>query len=333
MAAQAMWGLPDRKNKAAPPTCFNITARMGKNNIEQPLSCRAHPVAIVNLLDSYVRRAEGAKRTIGTLLGWISEGSVVDITDSFPVVHKDTAEEGVFMDQDYHKQMLALRKKVSPREEVVGWFSTGTGDEINATSAVIHGFYCSKESEFKPTAVLPAPVHLLVDTSLTQQALGIKAFMYVQPIVAPSLLQFLEVPLRVQTSPAEKSGISQLMLARRATREAAANGTVAKDLASIDGFEGGLKELLSLFRRIQEYVRAVMSGKVEGDRAVGRGLTTALCAEPVIDVEAVEKLCQSSLQDGLMVVYLSLLTRTQTLIAEKIISQRPGEFMAGNEAA
>lgn len=74
--------------------------------------------------------------------------------------------------QDYHKQMLELRQKVSPREVVVweprklciqavqalitwihgvyrvylfevGWFSTG--DEINATSAVIHAFYCKKD--------------------------------------------------------------------------------------------------------------------------------------------------------------------------------------------
>merc|ERR1712150_117693 len=111
------------------------------------------------------------------------------------------------------------------------------------------------------------------------------------------------------------------MLARRATRAAVDAGTMANDLASIDGFEGGLKELLGLFRRIQEYVRAVMSDKVEGDRSVGRGLTTTLSAEPVIDTEAVEKLCQSSLQDGLMVVYLSYLTGAQTLIAEKIISQ------------
>lgn len=29
---------------------------------------------------------------------------------------------------------------------------------------------------------------------------------------------------------------------------------------------------------------------------MGRGLTTALCAEPVIDVEAVENLCNASLQ-------------------------------------
>lgn len=316
--SSVMWGLPEKKKQNNPPKCFNIASRVHKSSIEMLLSCRIHPVAILKILDAYVRRPEGAKRTIGTLLGWISEGSVVDITDSFPVVHKDT-DEGVLMDQDYHKQMLALRQKVSPREVVVGWFSTG--DEINATSAVIHAFYCTKESAFTATAVLPGPIHLLVDTSLSSQALGIKAFVNVRTSVAESLLQFHEVPLRIQTSAAEKSGISQLMQARRAVRDAAQKGIAAKDVGPVDGFELGLKELLGLFRRIQEYVRAVQSGKVQGDLAVGRGLTSALCSEPVIDVEAVENLCNCSLQDALMVVFLSNLTRTQITIAEKINAQ------------
>jgi len=316
-ASGAMWGLPEKKSKASPPKSFNIASRVLKSSIEQPLSCRVHPVAILKILDAYVRRPEGAKRIIGTLLGWISEGSVVDITDSFPVVHKET--DTVLMDQDYHKQMLALRQKVSPREVVVGWFSTGV--EINATSAFFHAFYCTKESQFTATAVLPGPVHLLVDTSLMGQTFGIKAYVNVRTSVAESLLQFHEVPLQVQTSAAEKSGISQLMQARRANREATNAGLAPKDIASLDGFEGGLKELLSLFRRIQEYVRAVQAGKVAGDLQVGRGLTSALCSEPVIDVEAVENLCTSSLQDALMVVYLSNLTRTQISIAEKINSQ------------
>mmetsp|Transcript_28676 Transcript_28676/g.67402 ORF Transcript_28676/g.67402 Transcript_28676/m.67402 type:complete len:330 (+) Transcript_28676:65-1054(+) len=314
----ALWGLPEKRTKGTPPKCFNIASRVQKGSIEQPLSCRVHPVTVLKILDAYVRRPAGATRTIGTLLGWISEGSAVDITDSFPVPHKDT-EEGVSIDQDYHKSMLELRQKVSPREVVVGWFSTG--DEINATSAVIHAFYCKKESsQFNPTAVLPGPLHLLIDTSLSQQSFGIKTFVNARTSVAESLLQFHEVPLRVQTSAAEKSSISQLMHARRANREAQASGAGAKDMASLDGLQGGLKELLGLSRRIQEYVRAVQSGKVEGDLAVGRGLTTALCAEPVIDVEAVENLCNASLQDALMVVYLSNLTRTQISIAEKISS-------------
>eukprot|EP00435_Cladocopium_sp_Y103_P020467 s2445_g5.t1 len=256
----ALWGLPDKKSKSTPPKCFNIASRVQKSSIEQPLSCRVHPVTVLKILDAYVRRPAGAQRTIGTLLGWISEGSAVDITDSFPVPHKDTTDEGVAIDQDYHKSMLELRQKVSPREVVVGWFSTG--DEINATSAVIHAFYCKKESsQFNPTAVLPGPLHLLIDTSLVQQSFGIKTFVNVRTAVAENLLQFHEVPLRVQTSAAEKSSISQLMHARRANREAQANRMNAKDMASLDGLQGGLKELLGLSRRIQQYVRAVQSGK------------------------------------------------------------------------
>jgi len=317
-STSTLWGLPAKSNKASPPKSFNIASKVQKSSLEQPLSCRVHPVAVLKILDAYVRRPEGARRIIGTLLGWISEGSVVDITDSFPVVHKDT-DETVLMDQDYHKQMLSLRQKVSPREVVVGWFSTGL--DINATSAVIHAFYCTKESQFTATAVLPGPVHLLVDTTLSGATFGIKAFVNIRTAVAESLLQFHEVPLRVQTSAAEKSGISQLMQARRASREAAAAGSGPKGISALDGFEGGLKELLGLFRRIREYVRAVQQKQVAGDLAVGRGLTSALCSEPVIDASAVEQLCTNSLQDALMVVYLSNLTRTQISIAEKVHSR------------
>jgi len=297
-----MWGMGSKKQVVNPPKGFNIASRAG---IEQPLTCRMHPVAVLKILSAYVRRPEGADRTIGTLLGCISEGSTVDITDSFPVVHKDTADEGVLMDQDYHKQMMALHQKVSPRDQVVGWFATG--NEIIPASALIHAFYCTKESLFQATAVLPGPVHILVDTSLYQQRLGVKAYVNVRTLVAENLLQFHEVPLQVQTSAAEKAGISQLMQVKQKA-----------PIDSVDGFTLGLKELLGLFRRIQEYVKAVQDGKVEGDLSVGRGLTAQLCSEPIIATEAIENLCKTSLQDSLMVVYLSNLTRTQISMTEKI---------------
>jgi len=312
-----MWGLSEQKSKVMPPKNFNIASRLQKTSIEQPLSTRVHPVAVLKILDAYVRRPESADRIIGTLLGWISEGSVVDITDCFPVLHRD-GDDQAFLNKDYHVQMLALKEKVSSREVVVGWFATGA--EINPLSANIHKYYCSKESGFNATAVLPGPVHLLVDTTLSGQAFGMKAYVNVRTLAAENLLQFHEVPLRVQTSAAEKSGISQLMQARRANRDTPAGQNV-KGINTLDGFEAGLKELLGLFKRMQEYVRAVQAGKVEGDLQVGRGLTQALCSEPVIDINAVEQLCNSSLQDALMVVYLSNLTRTQVAIAEKINAQ------------
>lgn len=306
--------LQGEKRNMNPPKSFNIASKVMMSSSEQLLRCRVHPVAILTILDSYVRRPEGAKRTIGTLLGHFT-GSILDITDAFPVIHKDTDDQGVLMETDYHKHVVGLRQMVSPREVVVGWFSTG--DEITGTSAVIHSFYCSKESHFQPSIVLPSPIHLLVDTSLQKQSLAIKAFVNVRTVIADSLLQFHEIPLEVQTSAAEKAGISLLMQARRAAREGPPGQPVA-GIGQMDGFEGGLRELLELFKKFQGYVRDVQSGKIEGDVAVGRSITRTLCMEPVIDLDAVENLCMNSLQDTLMVVYLSNLAKTQISLAEKI---------------
>jgi len=298
-----MWGMGQKKVLVDPPKSFNIHVRSG---VEQPLTCRMHPVAVLKILNAYVRRQEGEDRSIGTLVGCVTEGSIVDIYDSFPVIHKDAVEDGVKMNQDQHKKMLELHQKVFPRDQVVGWFSTGS--EVGPSSLLIHQYYCSPDSRFTPTHTLPGPVHVLVDTTVKQNhKMGVKAYVYTSTAVAASLLQFHEVPLTIQPSATERAGISQLMQAKQ------------KDpIDSIDGFVSGLRELLGLFRRTQEYVKAVHNGKAQGDLAVGRGLTNQLCSEPVIATEAIENLCKTSLQDSLMVVYLANLTRTQISMTEKI---------------
>jgi hypothetical protein len=40
------------------------------------LSCKIHPSVLVTICDSYIRRPSGARRVIGTLLGYAIEDSV-----------------------------------------------------------------------------------------------------------------------------------------------------------------------------------------------------------------------------------------------------------------
>lgn len=307
------------------------TAGMKSFNIasQHKVSVRVHPVAILTILDSYLRRPDGASRTIGTLLGYIAENkTVVEITDCFPVVHQDTEDRGVLMDQDYHRQMLSLRQKVSPKEIVIGWFSTG--NEITDSSVVVHSFYCTKDSKFTPTPQLPGPVHLLVDTELKNNALGIKAFVNVHTSVADNLAQFHEVPLEVsQGNPTEKAGIALLLAARneKKTGKKDEKSEEEKKATTTDGFEGGLKELQDLFRKARAYTQKVIDGEMEPNLQVGRGLTRTLCNEPIFDLDSVQNLCQGALQDTLMVVYLSNLTRTQISLAEKINKEFAPAFM------
>lgn len=278
----------------------------------QNLSCRVHPAVIFSILDAYVRRPEGASRAIGTLLGYVAEGNILQVTDCFTVVHQDSDNYGVLMDQEYHRQMVKLRQKVAPKEQVVGWFCTGS--EIQDTSVVIHNFYMKpSESGFQPSQLLQTPIHMIVDTELTKKQLTIKAFLSKVTNVADTLVQFHEIPLKVESLASEKTGVSMLLRAREAKDDASSGA-----ISNMDAFRHALERLLELFQKCKSYTASVLEGTVVGDASVGRDLTRVLCAEPFFNVEAFEDLCNASLQDTLMVVYLSNLTRTQITLAEKI---------------
>ena len=59
-------------------------------------------------------------------------------------------------------------------------------------------------------------------------------------------------------------------------------------------------------------------GKIPGDAAVGAALADALAAVPHLNVAALEKLANSSMQDLLMSLYLSNLTKTHIQLADRI---------------
>ena len=63
-----------------------------------------------------------------------------------------------------------------------------------------------------------------------------------------------------------------------------------------------------------------MRGEIAPDNKIGRGLAEAINSVPKINSEAFDKLFNDSMQDLLMVVYLTSLGRTQLSITEKLNS-------------
>ena len=47
----------------------------------------------------------------------------------------------VALDVQHHHTMASLQQRVSPREKIVGWFSTGDPDVTRSRDALIHSFY------------------------------------------------------------------------------------------------------------------------------------------------------------------------------------------------
>lgn len=73
----------------------------------------------------------------------------------------------VALDVQHHQTMASLQQRVSSRERIVGWFSTGDPDASRSRDALIHSFYGQE---------CPNPVHLALDTSGQGGRMGVRAF-------------------------------------------------------------------------------------------------------------------------------------------------------------
>ncbi|KAL1535544.1 Eukaryotic translation initiation factor 3 subunit F [Salvia divinorum] len=260
------------------------------------VSAKVHPLVIFNICDCYVRRPDQAERVIGTLLGSVLPDGTVDIRNSYAVPHNESSDQ-VALDIDYHQNMLTSHQKVNPKEAIVGWFSTGG---VIGGSALIHEFYSREVNN---------PIHLTVDTEFRTGNASIKAFVSVGLSLGDQQLaaQFQEIPLDLRMLEAEQIGFDVL------------KPTIVNKLPNdLEGMEATMERLLALIDDVYKYVDDVVEGRTAPDNKIGRFLSDTVAALPKLSPNAFDKLVNDSLQDQLLLLYLSSITRTQLSLAEKL---------------
>jgi translation initiation factor 3 subunit F len=239
----------------------------------------------------------------------------VEITNCFAVPHAERNDE-VAIGKDFNKQMLGLHLRTNRKETVVGWYaSAASGDAgeespglIDDKSSLIHEFYSGETDDGDP-------VHLVVDTRLLTDSITARAYR-----CAPVVLQgeplaniFNEIRLTLNNSEPETIALHQ-MVADSSSSNEKENNNKSKDQALLTSME----KLYTLLESASSYVDSVVEGKTPPDAEMGRQIADALDAVPRIRPEVFDKLFNDSLQDLLMVTYLSNITRTQLSIAEKL---------------
>lgn len=178
------------------------------------LCCRVNPLVVASISDSYVRRQEGNQKCIGTLMGYV-DGNTLVISDAFMVLHKENEDMGTLsIDKEYHRKMVLLKKKVCPAESVVGWFSTC--DEMEAGFVAVQSFYATtNESKFIASPIVPAPVLLTMDPSMSSGDLNIKVSIMQMTVGAESLMQFHQLPVSFEEAPLDYlAGFSEMPLGK-----------------------------------------------------------------------------------------------------------------------
>jgi translation initiation factor 3 subunit F len=289
--------------------------------IEDGTKVIVHPVVLLHILDHHGRRQED--RVIGTLLGirrddvagGTNAAPVIEITNCFSVPHAERGDE-VAIGKDFNKKMLAMHTRCNPKEVVVGWYAsvsgatTTTASEqqkmIADTSYLIHEFYageCDDED----------PIHLVVDTRLQEDCLQIKAYKSASVVTRGEHVGnlFHEMSLTLESNEAETICLHEMI---KGTVANGGNGEAKAD----ETLQLSMEKLHALLDSTLEYVQAVVDGKEVPDEEKGRKIADTLATVPRVRPEIFDKLFHNSLQDLLMVSYLSSMTRTQLDVAEKL---------------
>ncbi|DBA68924.1 TPA: hypothetical protein ACH3X2_013287 [Trebouxia sp. C0005] len=262
------------------------------------ITARVQPVVLFSICDAYIRRNEGKDRVIGTLLGSISDG-VVDIRECYAVPHNESMDQ-VEMDIVHHRTLSDLRRRVNSKERIVGWYSTGQG--VSGSDARFQMYY---ETQCQN------PVHLRVDTTLTNNKLDVVAYVARHLTLgdrSTSLAQeFQQVPCEVRTVEVERLGIELLQ-----------NEVTEKLPSEAENLQTAIGRLQSALNKASQYVDDVVSGRRKGDINVGRYLADTCAAVPYIRKEDFEQLLQDNTQDALLVMYLANLVRAHVALADKL---------------
>ena len=264
------------------------------------LSVQIHPVALFAMVDCHERRPEAAKRVIGTLMG-VKDKGVVEVRAAYTVPHNETEDE-VAIDMMFDKDMMKLHQRVNPLEVVLGWFLTSA--DITLHTVLIHDYY----SRLDPNAIF-----VTIDTGLTSGRLEVKAHVKSRlglPGKTEGII-FTPVPSETVCFEPERVGVTQLI------KYTSPEGKIPV-LSRFGQIERAAEALDDMLAKVLDYIESVTSGKTEGDSSVGRLLLETLSRIPQVEPAKYEAMVNSLMQDMLMIVYLSNLTKTQLTLGEKL---------------
>eukprot|EP00792_Barthelona_sp_PAP020_P004861 TRINITY_DN2384_c0_g1_i2.p1 TRINITY_DN2384_c0_g1~~TRINITY_DN2384_c0_g1_i2.p1 ORF type:complete len:289 (+),score=95.08 TRINITY_DN2384_c0_g1_i2:57-923(+) len=170
-----------------------------------PTKVLVHPVVLLSIVDHFHRVAESEEqRVVGVLLGNVSVDGVVDVSNSYAVPFSEDPQDHAiwYLDHDYVKTMFDMFRKVSRKEEIVGWYSSGT--RLSPNDYVINNLikqYCSH------------PIYVLVEISRTTD-FPARCFHCVKRSPQPGDVPvdtFLSLPSEKRESISEEIGVQHLL--------------------------------------------------------------------------------------------------------------------------
>mmetsp|Transcript_73028 Transcript_73028/g.123065 ORF Transcript_73028/g.123065 Transcript_73028/m.123065 type:complete len:286 (-) Transcript_73028:302-1159(-) len=267
---------------------------------------RVNPVVVFNILDHYVRRNENQESVIGALMGSKTSDGSMEVRNSIPVPHTE-GEEHLSIDVEFQRVMKELYQKVDTKNIIVGWYSTS----YTENSQSLHDFYAKN---------IPNPIHMLVDPTLKGGSLNVKTLVSQTLQLGNRTLQplFREVSFEWKILDAGKMALAMMMQQRMRKEQDEEEDEEMQSVKPWETMQVTMSRLHSNLTKAHNYVTKILNGEVKEDKNIGRALSSAMSQVPMVSPQTFDKVFNDSLQDMLMVIYLSKLTKSQLALNEKL---------------
>lgn len=292
-------------------TILPLTSKAGS---PIPSKIEVSPLVSFSILDHYSRREEDANKVIGALLGERKSDGRICVTGSFPVPHEESGQV-CSLHTEFFERMYKLHKRVSAKENVVGWYAASEEQALSLNSQFFHEFF-EKACE--------APVHLMMDPSLSTQPSSPSAqhiptlgFANKKLSLGSKVVGSQFVPVEVVL--ADPEGLVD-MLFRRSTPafHDKFQQTMSPAFSEYEGLELSLNNILSFLDKVALYVQDVQDGKVTSTPEIQEALSDALSCVPSVDVDGFKDVIGKSINELKMVLQLSSLTQHQLDVGEQL---------------
>jgi COP9 signalosome complex subunit 6 len=286
-------------------------------------SMALHPLVILNISDSYTRQkvmaAAGApvERVAGCIVG-VPENRRIEIANSFEVPFVAGEDGGQLMDIGFLRTKIEQFKKVFPHYEVLGWYSTGTGQpsasDVAVQRSLIDGYVVTADGEAQAEAdpICERPVYLRLDTKIdfSSEAKELPITAYESELRTdvgggdkPTLMFVPVEAFRLKPESGEAERISVDHISRAGS--AAGAGGASTLTTQLGGMRNAMGMLHDRVNMLQAYLADVASGKVAPNQSILREVSSLCSRLPVTDPPDFF----TDYNDTLLVTYLCSLTQ------------------------
>lgn len=290
--------------------------RASATSTTAPVVVNIQAPALFQLLEVAIR---SEKRVIGTLLGSKSDdGSEIEVKDCFIVPHSEDSEDQVTLEEHQHRSLLALHRKSSQKDLVLGWFSTV--DKIDAFTNAINEFY---------SRGLDTIVHLTVAQNAASSIPEIRTYVSTKfggskHVISSLNLQnvnssFIYTPVHYNVHTIESE---QVLVNSDIDSILAGNDAEVLKLDS----ESEFKKLVTILNKTEalidlavQYIDNVESGAVQADKEFVKFLTINLTSNiNTYNLDFFKQNFNSHIEDNSMVEYLTNSLKTQLELTKKL---------------